>query len=158
MRKIITLSVLSVAALLLLLITMVFASCNSNSGDNAIAESKDGVHFFTGTLEAASALSKKKNKPIFLLAHASYCSSCKKMKRNIFPLKEVGDIFNKNFINAQVDIESDEGIKIVKDYEITATPTLLFLGPDGKVIKKSSGYQDKEELLALADKIKSVNN
>ena len=98
MRKIIHLSVISVSALLLLLITIVFTACNSSSGDNVIAESKDGVHFFTGTLEAASALSKKENKPIFLLAHASYCSSCKKMKRSIFPLKEVGEVFNKSFI------------------------------------------------------------
>ncbi len=39
---------------------------------------------------------------------------------------EVGDVFNKHFINPQVDIVSEEEIKIVKDYEITATPTLLF--------------------------------
>lgn len=149
MRKIIHLSVISVSALLLLLITIVFTACNSSSGDNVIAESKDGVHFFTGTLEAASALSKKENKPIFLLAHASYCSSCKKMKRSIFPLKEVGEVFNKNFINVQVDIESEEGIKVVKDYEITGTPTLLFLTPDGQVINKASGYQSQQELLAL---------
>jgi len=48
------------------------------------------------------------------------------MISNIFPLMEVGDVFNKHFINPQVDIVSEEEIKIVKDYEITATPTLLF--------------------------------
>jgi len=158
MRKTKNFSVISVEGLLLLLITVVFAACNSSSGDNAIAASKDGVHFFTGTLEAATALSKKENKPIFLLAHASYCSSCKKMISNIFPLKEVGDLFNKNFINIQVNIESEEGIKIVKDYEVAGTPNLLFLTPDGKIINKSSGYQNKEELLALAGTIMPINN
>lgn len=67
---------------------------------------------------------------------------------------EVGDVFNKHFINAQVDIESEEEIKIVKDYEIIATSTLLFLAPDGQVINKSSGYQSQEELLILAKELK----
>jgi len=71
------------------------------------------------------------------------------MISNIFPLMEVGDVFNKHFINPQVDIVSEEEIKIVKDYEITATPTLLFLAPDGQVINKASGYQSQQELLAL---------
>jgi len=131
MRKIINLSLISAAVLLLIVITILVAACNSSAGDSKIADSKDGIHFFTGTLDEAVALSKKENKPIFLLAHASYCSSCEKMISNIFPLKKVGDVFNKKFINAQVDIESEEGVKVVKDYEITGTPTLLFLTPDG---------------------------
>ncbi len=71
------------------------------------------------------------------------------MISNIFPLKEVGDVFNKNFINVQVDIESKEGIKMVKEYDIAGTPTLLFLTSDGQVINKASGYQSQQELLAL---------
>lgn len=157
MGKIINLSFISAAVLLLIVITIVVATFNSGFGDTETTESKDGVHFFTGTLDEAVALSKKENKPMFLLAHASYCSSCKKMKKNIFPLKEVGDVFNKSFVNAQVDIESEEGIKVVKDYEVTGTPTLLFLTPDGKVINRSSGYQNKEELLALSNAILLVS-
>jgi hypothetical protein len=49
-----------------------------DTDDTTIIDSKDGIHFFTGTMNEAAALSKKENKPIFLLAHASYCSSCKK--------------------------------------------------------------------------------
>jgi len=158
MGKIINFSFISAAFLSLIVVTIIVAACNSGSGDSKITASKDGIHFFTGTMKEAVALSKKENKPIFLLAHASYCSSCKEMKRNIFPFKEVGEVFNKNFITAHVDIESEEGIKVVKDYEITRTPTLLFFTPDGQVISKSSGYQNKEELLALAGTIKPANN
>jgi len=158
MRKIIDLSFQVGAIMLIAILVLVFATCNNKAKDKVAIDSKDGVQFIASSLEQAAALSKKENKPIFLLAHASYCSSCKKMFNNIFPLKEVGDVFNKNFINAQVDIESDEGIKIVKDFEVAGTPTLLFLAPDGKVINRSSGYQNKEELLALAGTIKPINN
>ncbi len=154
MGKIINLSFIAAAVLILIVITIIVATFNRSTDDTTKIDSKDGIHFFTGTMNEAVALSKKENKPMFLLAHASYCSSCKKMISNIFPLKEVGDVFNKNFINAQVNIESGEGIKIVKEYEVTATSTLLFLAPDGQVINKSSGYQSQEELLILAKELK----
>jgi thioredoxin-related protein len=154
MGKIINLSFIAAAVLILIVITIIVATFNRSTDDTTKIDSKDGIHFFTGTMNEAVALSKKENKPMFLLAHASYCSSCKKMISNIFPLKEVGDVFNKNFINAQVNIESEEGIKIVKEYEVTATSTLLFLAPDGQVINKSSGYQSQEELLILAKELK----
>ncbi len=129
-------------------ITLVLA-CNSSSPDDIPLDSKEGIRFSYNTIEQVTAQSRQENKPVFLLAHASYCSSCKKMKKSVFPEKEVGDLFNKGFINAQVDIESDEGQKIVKKYEITGTPTLLFLAPDGKVLSKASGFHSKDELIAL---------
>ncbi|CAN5547769.1 hypothetical protein BH11BAC5_BH11BAC5_51090 [soil metagenome] len=158
MRKIIDLSFQVGAIMLIAILALVFATCNNKAKDKVAIDSKDGVQFIASSLEQAAALSKKENKPIFLLAHASYCSSCKKMINNILSLKEIGDLFNKNFVNAQIDIESSEGIKMVKDYEVEGTPTLLFLTPEGQVISISSGYQNKEEVLALAGKIKSTNN
>jgi len=129
--------------------SLIISSCGNSSSEEVAVNSKEGVQFSAASLEQVAEQSKKENKPIFLLAHASYCSVCKKMKRTVFPEKEVGDLFNKNFINVQVDIESEEGKKIVKDYGIEGTPTLLFLAPDGQVINKASGFHNKEELIAL---------
>ncbi len=150
MRRIVNLSIASVVTLLVILFTtIVIVACNSSSGEGLSLDSKDGIRFSGNTLEQVAAQSKQENKPVFLLAHASYCSACKKMKRSVFPEKEVGDLFNKSFINAQVDIESEEGKMVVKEYEITGTPTLLFLTPDGKVTNKASGFHSKDELIAL---------
>lgn len=151
MRSIIGTSIASAAALitLLLLTIIILLAGNSSSGENALLQSKDGVQFSAISLGQAAAQSKRENKSVFLLVHASYCSSCRKMIRTVFPEKEIGDLFNKNFINAQVDIESEEGERVVKDFEIRGTPTLLFLTPDGKVISKTSGFYSKQELIAL---------
>lgn len=157
MGKIINLSFKAAFVLALSIIAIVVAIINRSTASTSINDSKQGIHFFAGSLDDAVALSKKENKPVFLLAHASYCSSCKKMIRDILPLKEVGDLFNTAFINLQVDIESEKGVKIVKDFDVEGTPTLLFLAPDGRIIKRSSGYLDKEELLALAGSIKYAN-
>jgi thioredoxin-related protein len=72
------------------------------------------------------------------------------MIKTVLPEKEIGDIFNTHFINAQVDIESEEGKELVRDFKIAGTPTLLFLTPDGKLMDKVSGFKSKEELIALS--------
>ena len=151
MRRIISFSIASVTALvaILLLTVIILMACNSSSDNKALLESNDGVQFSASPVEQVIAQSKKENRPMFLLAHACYCTSCRKMIRTVFPEKEIGGLFNKSFINAQVDIESEEGKRIVKVYEISGTPTLLFLTPDGQVINKASGFHSKEELFAL---------
>lgn len=158
MCHIVKLSIVSAITLVMILITVVFMiACNNGSqGENASLNTGTGINFSDKGLKLVAAKSKQENKPVFLLVHASYCSSCKKMKQLVFPDKEIGDLFNKSFINAHVDIESEEGKMIVKDYEITGTPTLLFLAPDGEVINKSSGFHSKEELIALTKGL-SVN-
>lgn len=149
MRRILTLSVASAITLAVLLTLLILAACNGSSGDKIGFESKDGIQLSAAGLEQVVAQSKTENKPIYLLAHASYCSSCKKMIRTVFPEKEFGDLLNISFINAQVVIESKEGKRIVKDYEITGTPTLLFLAADGQVVNKASSFHNKEDLIAL---------
>ena len=124
-------------------------SCNSGPAQ-AFVISDSALRFSVTGLTQAEALSKKENKTIFLFAHASYCGACKKMKKEVLSKKEVGDFFNKQFINSEVDIESPEGKELVKKYDIDATPTLLFLNADGGVIKKASGFHDEAGLIALA--------
>lgn len=155
MRRILSLSIASASALIALLVLtiIVFTACNGPLYDKSLLESKDGVHFTASSLADVKAISKAEGKPVFILAHASYCAVCKKMLTTVFPQKETGDLFNNKFINVQVDIETEEGKQIAKEYEINSTPTLLFLAPDGKVIRKTSGFQSKEELLAMTKQL-----
>lgn len=151
MSRIVKLSIVSATTLFTLFVTVVFiiACNNGNGGESASVNTGTGINFSDKGLELVAAQSKQENRPVFILAHASYCAACRKMKKSVFPDKEIGNLFNKSFINAQVDIESEEGKMMVKDYEISGTPTLLFLRPDGQVINKSSGFHSKEELIAL---------
>ncbi len=137
------------ALILFFVSSATISSCSNASSGEAFVNSKEGVQFSAAGLQQLKEQSKKENKPIFLLAHASYCAACKKMIKTVFTEKETGDLFNKSFINAQVDIESEEGKKIVKEYGVEGTPTLLFIGGDGQVINKASGFHSKEELIAL---------
>lgn len=112
--------------------------------------SKNGIHFYQGTLAEAIKKSKQENKPVFVDVSASWCGYCKKLKRNGFSDKEVGSYFNDHFINVSIDGERGEGPSVAKQYNVQGYPTLFVLDKEGNVLLYSSGYMDKEQLLNFA--------
>jgi thioredoxin 1 len=110
----------------------------------------DGLQFFNGTLEQGLSAAKTENKNVFVMVHASWCPACKKMKKTVIPQKSLGEAFNGQFINIAVDYDSEEGKLVREKYEITGTPGILFLNADGKLLSKTSGFKNKDELIKLA--------
>lgn len=132
-----------------IVITVLIHSCQSASAPLNLS-SPQGVTFSGVSYNNIIEESKKVNKPAFIFIHANYCTACKKMAGNVLPAKNVGDLYNNLFINGEFDIESAEGKYLVNKYDITSTPTLLYISPDGRVILKESGFHSIEELTALA--------
>ena len=64
-------------------------------------QAQSGIEFFHGSWDEALELAKKEHKAIFMDAYAEWCGPCKRMAKNIFTQKEVGDFFNKHFINVK---------------------------------------------------------
>jgi thioredoxin-related protein len=89
--------------------------------------------------QAVLAKAKAENKIVFVDAYTTWCGPCKAMAKNIFPLKEVGDVFNTQFVNAKIDMEKGEGVDIAKKYAIRAYPTYIFVNGDGELVHKSLG-------------------
>lgn len=96
---------------------------------------------------------------IMLFMEADWCSVCKQMKEEVFPNEEIGRILNDNFYAVRFDIESQSKIRyqgqriskkaFSKKMGLYATPTFLFMDPDGSVIGNMSGYMDTAELQKL---------
>lgn len=114
-----------------------------------------GIQFQNDTWDELLAQAKKQDKIIFVDAYAVWCGPCKWMAANAFPDPTVGDFFNKQFINAKIDMEKGEGIDIAETYEVQAYPTLLFVNGDGELVHKGVGARDAEGLIALG---KSASN
>lgn len=125
-------------ALILLLLTITLG--------NATAQ---GIEFFHGEWKAALEEAQKADKLIFIDAYAKWCGPCKRMAKNVFPQPEVGKFFNDNFINLKLDMEESDGRSFGSKYAVTAFPTLFFLSPDGKIVKKTTGGRDEAGLIAL---------
>jgi thioredoxin-related protein len=116
------------------------------------------IAFEHGSFAEAKQKAASENKLIFIDAFTVWCGPCKQLAKNIFPLPEVGEYFNRNFINVKMDMEKGEGIEMTKQYSVNAYPTLLFVNAKGELVHRTCGLMPKENLLEEAAKAVSGNN
>ncbi|MDR2473304.1 MAG: thioredoxin family protein [Tannerella sp.] len=106
-----------------------------------------GIEFRTGTWAEILAMAKKENKPVFVDVFTVWCGPCKKMVAEVFPLKNIGDYFNANFVCYKFDAEKGEGKTLAKKYGINAFPTYIFVNGDGKLLYRSMGAMPADKFL-----------
>ena len=111
-----------------------------------------GIEFLHVTWDEALEIAQEEDKIIFVDAYAVWCGPCKRMSKNVFTQTEVGNFYNKNFINLKLDMEKGEGLKFGKKYPVSAYPTLYYIAPDGKVVQSVRGAQNVERFLSLGKK------
>ncbi len=111
-----------------------------------------GIEFFHGTFEEAKSKAKAENKPLFVDVYTSWCGPCKKLSKEVFPQKIVGDYFNSSFVcfKLQADKKDSNNQEIANQYHVTAYPTLMWLDGDGKLLHMSTGYKEPGQLVAEA--------
>ncbi len=116
---------------------------------SASMQAQDGINFFQCSFDEALKTAKDEHKIIFMDAYAEWCGPCKRMAKEVFTLKEVGDFFNKHFINVKMDMEKGEGPKLAAKYKVTAYPTLYFIDDAGEIVNVKVGGVNSEQLLGL---------
>ncbi len=101
----------------------------------------------TTDLAELSKISKETKRPILLLMSQEDCPFCVKLKHEILnPMVLSGDydsriIMRELMIDSMVEPRGFDGYEldasiIASEYGISVTPTMLFLGPDGKELTK----------------------
>lgn len=119
---------------------------------------QDEIQFQALPFKDLVSKAKKENKLVFIDAYASWCGPCKMMEKNVFTRKSVGDFYNKNFVNARIDMEKGEGREIAQKFGVRSYPTYLFLNSDGELISQNVGYMEESVFLAMAQDINSPSN
>jgi thioredoxin-related protein len=111
-----------------------------------------GINFISEDMKWQDVLAKAKaeNKIVFVDAHTTWCGPCKWMSANIFPLKEVGDVFNASFVSAKIDMEKGEGVDIASKYAVRAYPTYIFVNGDGELVHKGLGGMPADKFIEVA--------
>lgn len=117
---------------------------------NSHLTAQEGIHFESGTWKEVLSKAKTSNKMVFIDVYTSWCGPCKAMVKNIFPLKEVAEKFNANFINYKIDAEKGEGVEIAKKFGVQAYPTYLFVNGDGILVYRSLGSMPADKFLSEA--------
>lgn len=108
---------------------------------------QEGIQFEHGNWTEVLNKAKTSQKPIFIDIYTSWCIPCKKMVKEVFPLKEVADKFNTSFINYKIDAEKGEGIDIAKKYRVNSYPTYLFITGDEVLVYRSLGAMPPDKFL-----------
>ncbi len=110
-----------------------------------------GIQFEPAEQSWATTLAKAKkdNKLVFVDAFTTWCGPCKMMAKDIFPQKAVGDLYNKQFVCAKIDMEKGEGVTLAQRYNVRAYPTYLFVNGDGELVHRSLGSMEEGKFLAV---------
>ncbi len=109
------------------------------------------IHFESLSWYKALSKAKQENKIIFVDMYTTWCTYCRQMDQNIFSIGEVGSFYNTHFINIKYDALKSDGIQIRKNYSLLGFPTFIYLDPNGLVLLKTVGYQEKEKFIQNGD-------
>lgn len=107
------------------------------------------MKFVEGTWDEILSRAKAENQIVFVDAYAEWCGPCKMMARNVFTTAEVGDYYNRNFLNVKIDMEKGEGPAIANRYNVSAYPTFLFVDGNGNLVHRGIGSQSASDFIAL---------
>jgi thiol:disulfide interchange protein len=97
------------------------------------------------TFESALKKAAATGKPIMVDFFATWCPPCKHLEKNIYTNKDV-IIESTNFINVKVD--ADKRTDLHMKYQVSGLPTIAWLDPQGKEIKRLQGAPAVAEVMA----------
>jgi len=126
---------------LLLVLTAVVSllvPVNGNAAENEIEWSTD----VEGSLREAAA----SGKPAVLYFTASWCGYCRRMEKNTYTDAKVVETVNRNFVPVKID--SDRNRSLLKELGVKGLPEILVVSPELRPLKRISGFQTPEAMLA----------
>lgn len=100
------------------------------------------------SLDKARSIAKKQNKIVMIDFGADWCVPCKQMQATTFKDKEVV-LRAKDFVPVQLDADVESAA--ARKFHVDAMPTAIFLDAKGKVLARSTGFQEKSDFLKLMD-------
>lgn len=96
---------------------------------------------------------KAEGKMLFVDFYTEWCGPCKAMARSVFPQKALGDYMNARFVCLKIDAEKGEGVELAKHYAVTAFPTFVIVGADGKEVGREVGWKEAPDFRAALDRL-----
>ncbi|WP_406683729.1 thioredoxin family protein [Seonamhaeicola sp. MEBiC1930] len=106
---------------------------------------------WTNNLESAQKLAINSDKNILVFFTAEWCSPCRIMKRKIFSDDKVKKVIDAKVIPIEINIDDQNAEALVKQYNIGATPTTIFISPQGDVIDYAVGIVEKTKFLEMLE-------
>lgn len=109
------------------------------------------IKFDTVSWNQTLAKSIAANQSIFLHAYAGWCEPCQEMEEYVFSDLEVGNFYNRNFINVQMNMEEYPGVELAEQLAIDVYPSFLFINKDGEILHRGCGAMDANDFLLMGE-------
>ena len=84
-------------------------------------------------IKAVFQKAREENKLVFIDCYTSWCGPCKKMLKEVFSRKDIGEYMNTRFVNYKQDMEQEEGKELAGKYGVEVYPTFFILDEAGEV-------------------------
>jgi thiol:disulfide interchange protein len=105
-----------------------------------------GIVFESGYLKSVFAKADSLKRPVFVDVFTTWCRPCHYLNDSVFSNDSLGQFVNQYFVSVQLDAEAGEGIAFARSHGVTAYPTLMVLGPDGKLWGEHKGVLEARAL------------
>ena len=102
------------------------------------------------SLAAGLRSARQANKPLLVDFHAKWCGGCKRMDRDTYSAEEVIEL-SRNFVCVKVD--TDKYRQVAREYKVRGLPTIIFLNPEGEVIKRVVGFRNSADFAGLMKEV-----
>ena len=126
------LKIISIIGSFLLVFTLVICFLNTQEEDSNYNFIRTQFH---SSLTEALSQAKNKNLPVLAFFHAPWCPFSGASIENSFFRKNLKP-FKNDFVFLQIDMETDEFIRIKKKYNIVGTARVVFINSEGDEIGK----------------------
>jgi len=110
-------------------------------------------------MELAQEYASNDGKNIMVFIEAEWCGICRQMERNVFPDSAVQRLIKEKYHPVTIDLDSRETItfneeemterEFARTMNVSATPTILFINPQGEVVAHQIGYNPVDRFEAL---------
>jgi thioredoxin-related protein len=134
----------------------ILALCCLVSLSHAQKIPKTGIQFFRGNWAALLKTAAQQHKLIFVDIYTEWCLPCKRMEKEVFPLANMGKVYDSLFVSYRLDAEHGQGPKLAAAYAVKAYPTYLFLDSAGNLLYRSGDYMKASDLIAEGRKAASA--
>jgi thioredoxin-related protein len=82
-----------------------------------------------------------------LVFNAEWCLPCKWMEKNTFTDDALINYLNKNSISSKINIDSEDGYKVMSKFNVKVLPTLIVLNAKGEEISRKQELMDGKSML-----------
>lgn len=97
--------------------------------------------------DAALKIAQAEKKNLLIDVRADWCPPCRRMEKSTFVNPQVVSVVQAGYVPLRINNDDKMGDKLAAQYSFNSIPTLIILGPDGKLVRKHSGYMPSRKFL-----------